>query len=55
MTKFDDVTKMTSYLIFLKFYYIVINSKNHELAKSSNFRSPKRKKKSKLYSIFLQK
>jgi len=25
MTQIDDVTKMTSYFIFLKFYYIIIN------------------------------
>jgi len=29
MTQFDDVTKTTSYLICLTFYYIVINLKDH--------------------------
>jgi len=37
----DDITEMTSYLIFLKFDFVIISLKNHNLAKSSNFRSPK--------------
>jgi len=49
MTQFNDVTKMTSYFISLKFYYIVINLKDHKLAKSRNF---PRRKKSKLSNIF---
>jgi len=43
VTQSDDVTKMTLYLIFLKFYYIIINLKDHKLAKSRNFRLPRRK------------
>jgi len=43
MTQFDDVTKMTSYLIFLKIYCIIINLEDHKLAKSRNFGSPKPK------------
>jgi len=53
MTQLDDVTKMTSCSIFLKFYYIIINLKAHKMAKSCNFRSPRCKKKN--YPIFLQK
>jgi len=49
--QFDDVTEMTSYFIFLKFYSIIINLKDHKLAKSRNFRSPKRKKKIKAIEI----
>jgi len=41
---------MTSYLVFLKFYYVMINLKDYKLAKSRNFRSPRRKKK--LSNIF---
>jgi len=51
VTQFDDVTKMTSYLIFLKFYYIIINLKDHKLVKSRNFRSPRCKKRT-IYNIF---
>jgi len=39
----------------LKFYYIKINLKDHKLAKSRNFRSPRHRrlrKKSKLSDIF---
>jgi len=49
--QFNDVTKMTSYLIFLKFYYVIINLKDHKLAKSRNFRLT-RCKKAKLTNIF---
>jgi len=44
---------MTSYLIFLKFYYIIFNLKDHNLAKSRNFRSSRRKKQN--YPLFRQK
>jgi len=53
MEKFCDVILMTyfrwrslmmSYLIFLKLYYIIINLKDHKLAKSSNFGTPGHKK-----------
>jgi len=37
----DDVTEMTSKLIFLKFGFVLICLKNHNLEKSPNFRSPK--------------
>jgi len=40
VAQFVDVTKMTSYLIFSKFYYIINNLKDSKLAKSRNFRSP---------------
>jgi len=33
VTQFDDVTKMMSYFVFLKFYYNIINSKGYKLAK----------------------
>jgi len=35
---------MTSQLILLKFYYVIINLYDHKLAKSRNFGSPKCKK-----------
>jgi len=41
---------MTSYLIFLKFYYVKIHLQDHKYAKLWNFGSPRRKK-SKLLSI----
>jgi len=49
--QFDDVTKMTSCLMILKFYFVIITLKDHKLAKSRKFRSPKRAK-SKLSNIF---
>jgi len=39
--QFDDFTKMTSYVIFLKLYYTIINLKDHKMSKSRNFRSPR--------------
>jgi len=44
MAQFDDVTKMTLYLILLRFYYIIINLKDKNLDKSRNFGSSRRKK-----------
>jgi len=41
--QFDDVIKTMSYLMFLKFHCIIFNLKDHKLAKSRNFRSPRRK------------
>jgi len=47
MTYFRWRNLMTSYFIFLKFYYIVIYLKDHKLAKSRNFRSQDEKKQNK--------
>jgi len=33
---FDDVTKVTSYLILLKFNYVIINLQDYKSAKSRN-------------------
>jgi len=44
MTSFDDVTKMTSYLIFLQFYYAIINLYDHKLAKITQLRTTKTQK-----------
>jgi len=51
VTQFDNVIKMMSYLMILRLYYVMINLKDHKLAKSCNFRSLIRKK-SKLSNIF---
>jgi len=36
VTLFNDVTEMTSYLIFVKFYYIIINLKDYRYTNWKN-------------------
>jgi len=46
---------MSSYLIFLKFYYIIINLKDHKLLKLRIFGSPRRKKNQNIQYFFQNK
>jgi len=43
MEKFCDVILVTFFTDFLKFDFVISSLKNHNLAKSLNFRSPKSK------------